>query len=162
VSVGRAAVATPIGRLLVETSDAGVTHVERVEGTTRIRPTPGTGPAARHLEDARRQLHRYFEGRDLVFTVPVDLGDTTPFRRSVLETLQGVPPGITISYGELAALAGHPGAMRAVGSTMAANPVAIVIPCHRVVRAGGALGSYGVGGTEVKRWLLDHEGALDT
>lgn len=160
MSGGRAAVATPIGRFVVETSDAGVTRVEQLEATTRVHTTPGTGPAARHLTAAVRQMHRYFEGKDLVFTVPVDLEGTTSFRRTVLETLRQVPPGATISYGELAALSGHPGAMRAVGSTMATNPVAVVIPCHRVVRAGGEIGSYGIGGTEVKRWLLDHEGAL--
>ena len=161
MSGGRAAVATPIGRLVVETSDVGVTRVESLDTATRVHATPGTGPAARHLTAAVRQLHRYFEGRELGFTVPVDLGGTTPFRRTVLEALRAVPPGTTISYGELAVVSGHPGAMRAVGSTMAANPVAIVIPCHRVVRADGEIGSYGVGGTEVKRWLLDPEGALD-
>lgn len=160
MSGGRAAVPTPIGRLLVETSDRGVTRVEQLTGSVRVEAVPGSGAAARHLTAARRQLHRYFEGRDLVFTVPVDLDGVTPFRRSVLETLRTVPPGTTIGYGELAALAGHPGAMRAVGTTMATNPVAIVIPCHRVVRSDGSLGSYGIGGTEVKGWLLDHEGAL--
>lgn len=162
MTVGRAAVATPIGRLVVETSDAGVTRVAQLDATTRVHATPGTGPAARHLTAVVRQLHRYFDGSELGFTVPVDLEGTTPFRRAVLETLRAVPPGTTISYGELAALSGHSGAMRAVGSTMATNPVAIVIPCHRVVRADGEIGSYGVGGTEVKRWLLDHEGALDS
>ncbi len=160
MSGGRAAVATPIGRFLVETSDRGVTRVEHLDAAIRVDATPGSGPGQKHLSEARRQLHRYFEGRDLVFTVPVDLDGVTPFRRSVLETLRTVPPGTTIGYGELAALAGHPGAMRAVGTTMATNPVAIVIPCHRVVRSDGSLGSYGIGGTEVKRWLLDHEGAL--
>lgn len=73
----------------------------------------------------------------------VDELETTPFRRAVYRALLTVPPGETVSYGELAAMAGYPGAARAVGSAMAANPLALVVPCHRVVRSDGSLGRYG-------------------
>jgi len=91
--------------------------------------------------------------------VPVDLGAvTSPFRRRVLETLhREVEYGETVSYGELAVMAGRPGAARAVGSAMATNPVPIVVPCHRVLAAGGRIGGYG-GGLDVKRSLLAIEG----
>ena len=80
------------------------------------------------------------------------------YRREVLEALRRVPFGRTVTYGELAGRTGRPGASRAVGSAMATNPIPIVVPCHRVVRTGGALGGYG-GGVDAKAWLLRHEGA---
>jgi methylated-DNA-[protein]-cysteine S-methyltransferase len=80
----------------------------------------------------------------------------TDFRQIVWKALREVRAGETVSYGELAARVGAPGAARAVGTANATNPVCLVIPCHRVVRAGGALGGYGFG-VERKRWLLDHE-----
>ena len=82
----------------------------------------------------------------------------TKFRRSVWKALRDVHAGETVSYGELAARIGAPGAARAVGTANATNPIGLVIPCHRVVRAGGALGGYGFG-VDRKRWLLEHEGA---
>lgn len=89
--------------------------------------------------------------------LPVDTGGTE-FQRSVWAALRTIPLGQTWSYGQLAAAVGRGGAMRAVGSANGANPVSVVIPCHRVVRSDGSLGGYG-GGLDRKAWLLSHEGA---
>ena len=84
--------------------------------------------------------------------------ELTPFARDVLAALQQVPAGATVSYGELAARAGHPGAARAVGRVMAGNPLPLVVPCHRVVGANGALTGYsGAAGVATKKWLLEFE-----
>lgn len=105
---------------------------------------------ARHLETGREDL------RD----VEVDLSDVPPFQRRVLEMLRDVPPGATLSYGELATRAGNPMASRAVGGAMARNPVPVVVPCHRVVPTSGRLGNYSAtGGVATKRALLALEGA---
>lgn len=93
--------------------------------------------------------------------VDVAIQGASGFRRAVLQALRDVPPGETVTYGELAEKIGKPGAARAVGEAVAANPAAIVVPCHRVVRADGTLGGYSGGrGTETKRRLLEAEGAL--
>jgi methylated-DNA-[protein]-cysteine S-methyltransferase len=105
---------------------------------------------ARHLETGREDL------RD----VEVDLAAMPPFQRRVLVTLREVPPGATLSYGDLARRAGNPQASRAVGGAMARNPVPIVVPCHRVVPTGRSLGNYSAtGGVVTKRALLALEGA---
>jgi len=143
---------SPVGELTVVVGPDGVRRIE-LGGVT-----PADGDPDRDDEIAA-ELDEYFVGRRRRFTMPVDLaGVTTPFRRRVLETLhRDVAFGETVSYGELAVMAGRPGAARAVGSTMATNPVPIVVPCHRVLAAGGAIGGYGAGlGT--KRTLLALEG----
>jgi methylated-DNA-[protein]-cysteine S-methyltransferase len=110
-------------------------------------------------EQAAVELEEYFAGRRRRFTIPLDRSARRGFRGEVLDALESVPYGETISYGELAAEAGRPGAARAVGSAMATNPLPIVVPCHRVTRAGGVLGHYG-GGSDAKERLLRLEGAL--
>jgi len=106
------------------------------------------------------RLRAYFAGEPVGFDdVPVDLDWCTPFQRSVADTLRAVPYGEVVTYGELAALAGHPGAQRAAGTFCAGNSLAIVVPCHRVVAATG-IGGYGSLGVGVKRRLLELEGAL--
>ena len=109
---------------------------------------------AQHALIAR--LRDYFDG-DLAAldAVDVDTGGTL-FQRSVWAQLRRIPPGATASYRDVAAAVGSPAAVRAVGTANGANPIGIVIPCHRVIRSGGALGGYG-GGLDRKRWLLDHE-----
>lgn len=92
--------------------------------------------------------------------LPVDFRSVTAFQRQVLEHTAAIPRGETRSYGWLAWQAGRPGAARAVGQTMARNPVPLVIPCHRVVLSGGGIGHYALGGTEHKRLLLQSEGAI--
>lgn len=103
-------------------------------------------------------LEAYFAG-DLaaIDTLPVEAGGT-PFQRSVWAALRGIACGTTVSYGEIARRIGQPGAMRAVGLANNANPIPIVVPCHRVIGADGSLVGFG-GGLDRKRWLLDHEGA---
>jgi methylated-DNA-[protein]-cysteine S-methyltransferase len=121
-------------------------------------PRPGVtaGGEAHPLAD---RFVRFFAGeRDGFLDVEVDLDEATPFQRAVAEVLRRIPYGEVVTYGELAALAGHPGAHRAVGSFCAHNRFAIVVPCHRVVAADG-IGPYGSLGTDYKRRLLALEGA---
>jgi methylated-DNA-[protein]-cysteine S-methyltransferase len=106
----------------------------------------------------RRQLAEYFAGQRTAFELPLAPAGT-PFQRGVWDALVAIPYGETRSYGELAALVGKPGAARAVGSANHDNPIAVVIPCHRVIGAGGSLTGY-AGGIDRKRYLLELEGAL--
>ena len=120
-------------------------------------------PSARaQKEESRHPLadrfRHYFQGEaDDFADVDIDLADATDFQRAIAEALRAVPYGETVTYGELAALAGYPNAQRAAGSFCAGNRFAIVVPCHRVVAADG-LGSYGSLGLEYKRRLLRLEG----
>ncbi|HWH14990.1 MAG TPA: methylated-DNA--[protein]-cysteine S-methyltransferase [Miltoncostaeaceae bacterium] len=114
---------------------------------------------ARRLDAVRGELDAYFAGTLRRFTLAVDLDGVPAFRREVLEAMRGVPYGATVSYAELAALAGRPRAVRAAGTACATNPVPVVVPCHRVLRTGGAVGAYG-GGAGMKQALLVLEGAL--
>ena len=101
-------------------------------------------------------IRRYFAGElAAIDRIPVETGGT-PFQREVWLALREIPCGTTTSYGALAKRIGHPAAVRAVGTANGANPVAVVLPCHRVIGANGSLTGYG-GGMERKRWLLDHE-----
>jgi methylated-DNA-[protein]-cysteine S-methyltransferase len=121
---------------------------------------PRPGPEAASSHPLGDRLARYFAGeRDTFADMPLDLEWCTPFQRAVAETLRRVPYGETVTYGELAALAGYPNAQRAAGSFCARNRTPLVVPCHRVVAAGG-LGSYGSLGLEYKRRLLALEDAL--
>jgi methylated-DNA-[protein]-cysteine S-methyltransferase len=111
------------------------------------------------VPELARQVARYFAGAAVSFAgVEVDLEWCTPFQRSVAEALRAVPYGETVTYGELAALAGHPNAQRAAGTFCGHNRLPLIFPCHRVVAAGG-LGSYGSLGTGYKRRLLELEHA---
>ena len=121
-------------------------------------PRPGVlaGDEAHSLTE---RFVRFFAGeRDDFLDVEIDLDEATPFQRAVAEALRGIPYGEVVSYGELADVAGHPGAHRAVGSFCAHNRFAVVVPCHRVVAADG-IGPYGSLGTGYKRRLLGLEGA---
>jgi methylated-DNA-[protein]-cysteine S-methyltransferase len=109
-------------------------------------------------DDLIRRFHAFLRGEDVAFEdVSIDLEWTTPLQRAIAETLRAVPRGEVVSYGELAALAGRPGAARAAGAFCAANRFAFLVPCHRVVAAHG-IGGYGSAGVEVKRRLLALEG----
>jgi methylated-DNA-[protein]-cysteine S-methyltransferase len=121
-------------------------------------PRPGVAAAGAESRRLGERFSRYFSGqRDEFLDVALELDDATPFQRAVLEVLRRVPYGETVTYGELAALAGYPNAQRAAGTFCAHNRFPIVVPCHRVVAAGG-LGSYGSLGVEYKRRLLELEG----
>lgn len=143
---------SPIGRLEVEVGPEGVRLLD-VRFRDRSRKTEGAPD--RKVADA---LDRYFDGDlDVLEDLPVDLSDSPPFRRKVLETLRRLGPGELTSYGKLAAEAGRMGANRAVGQAVGHNPVAVIIPCHRVIAADGTLGGFGMD-LDCKRWLLAHEG----
>jgi len=114
--------------------------------------------APARLAPAARQLEEYFSGHRTAFDLPLDLRLSGGFRRDVLTRLREVAYGTTASYASLAAAAGSPRAVRAVGTACATNPLPVVVPCHRVVRSDGALGGY-VGGAEAKRTLLTLEAA---
>ncbi|HYQ81928.1 MAG TPA: methylated-DNA--[protein]-cysteine S-methyltransferase [Anaeromyxobacteraceae bacterium] len=145
---------SPVGTLSVEATDAGVCAV-RFGGGERARP-PISALAQGHVEAALRALADYFAGRRPELPA-LDLRGS-PFQRQVWRELLRIPYGEVRTYGEIARGLGRPGAARAVGAANGRNPVAILVPCHRVVQGGGRLGGYG-GGVEVKRWLLAHEAA---
>lgn len=108
--------------------------------------------------DVRRQLEEYFAGRRRRFEIPLDLQGTA-FQRAAWAALQEIPFGETISYGDQARRIDHPAAVRAIGLANGRNPVSIIVPCHRVIGKNGTLTGYG-GGLERKRFLLDHENAV--
>jgi len=119
---------------------------------------PRARPNSRLLPSLAGQITAYFSGRAAVFDVPVDLSGKSDFQRRVLGQCRRIPAGRVVSYGELARRAGRPRAARAVGQTMASNPIPLIIPCHRVVAADGGLGGFSAeGGLRLKRRLLEHE-----
>ncbi|CAA9501814.1 MAG: Methylated-DNA--protein-cysteine methyltransferase [uncultured Solirubrobacteraceae bacterium] len=122
---------------------------------TKLSPRIVEAPA--RLDAVRRALDEYFAGRRRDFDLPVDLSLTAPFGRAVLEACARIPFGATSSYRAVAADAGRPSASRAAGNALGANPVPIIVPCHRVLRTGGGLGGY-TGGVATKRHLLTLEG----
>ncbi|MBI4520744.1 MAG: methylated-DNA--[protein]-cysteine S-methyltransferase [Gemmatimonadetes bacterium] len=112
------------------------------------------------LADVERELEEYFAGARSRFDIPVDLSSVSEFERRVLESARAIPFGEVIPYTELARRISKPGAARAVGNALGHNPVAIVVPCHRVVRRDGSLGGY-TGGVQYKKQLLTLEGRDD-
>lgn len=154
---------TPIGPLTLAATDRGIVRVGfGREHAVLDELAEAVSPRVLHVPDRldplRFELDDYFAGRRTSFDVPIDRRLSRGYRLRVLEALSAVPYGQTVSYRELAERTGNPKASRAVGSAMATNPIPIVVPCHRVLRTGGALGGYG-GGLETKVWLLHHEGA---
>lgn len=149
------AIETPIGGLTVVASARGVREVRW--GSRAGDGSGGAEPSAsEHLERATGQLEEYFRGERRQFDVPLDL-DGTEFQRAVWGELIRIPFAETRSYGEIAGAVGRPaGAARAVGAATGQNPAPIIVPCHRVVGAGGALTGF-AGGIETKRALLAHE-----
>jgi len=145
---------SPVGSLTVEASDAGVVGV-RFGGGDRARP-PITARTRDHLEAALQALRDYFAGRPPRLPA-LDLRGS-PFQVRVWQALAEIPWGDVRTYGEVARSMGSAGGARAVGGASARNPVAILVPCHRLVASGGRLGGY-AGGVEVKARLLAHEAA---
>jgi methylated-DNA-[protein]-cysteine S-methyltransferase len=156
---------SPLGRLLLAATPQGLCRVsfdpDHEEEQERLARAFGARVlrSPRPLDPARRELDDYFEGRRRDFDLALDLRSVGEFARAVLGELARVPYGRTTTYGALAARTGRPRAARAVGTVMNRNPVPIVLPCHRVVGAGGGLVGYG-GGLERKEALLRLEGAL--
>jgi methylated-DNA-[protein]-cysteine S-methyltransferase len=154
-----AVIDSPIGPLTLIAQDGRLTGVQmEVSGHEPAAPTLGVAVSAESepvLGAAASQLKAYFRGDLTAFDVPIEL-EGTRFQRTVWASLQAIPYGETISYGELARRIGQPSASRAVGLANGRNPVAIVVPCHRVIGADGSLTGYG-GGMERKRFLLGLE-----
>ena len=120
---------------------------------------PGESRARQALPAVGSVLARYFAGEiGALDTIAVELNGT-PFQKKAWQALRRIPAGTTISYAELAKRIGEPTAVRAVGSANGANPVAVIVPCHRVIGSNGTLTGYG-GGLDRKQWLLSHEGVL--
>ncbi len=150
---------SPVGRLLLA-ADAGRLEALRFErGRGGFAPHPEWSVVSADdepvLARTAAQLEEYFGGRRRTFELPLEPRGT-PFQRTVWEALQAIPCGQTTSYGALARSIGQPDAVRAVGAANGANPLPIVIPCHRVIGADGSLTGYG-GSLPVKRWLLAFE-----
>ena len=154
--------ASPAGNVMVEVDQTGalvriIFGNEAGAGASRWRGTTAVLNPSRCMH-VTRQLEEYFAGKRQRFELDLAL-DGTPFQLDIWHELEKIPYGKTISYGELARRAGHPGAARAAGSANGRNPIPIVIPCHRVIAADGSLGGYSAG-TGIKQALLRLEGAL--
>jgi methylated-DNA-[protein]-cysteine S-methyltransferase len=143
---------SPLGPLLLAADDAGLRHILFVKGKRAVRPNPTWRQDPGPLQETIRQLRRYFAGDLETFDLPL-APEGTPFQLGVWRRLCDVPYGQTISYGELAHRIGNPNASRAVGLANGANPIPIVIPCHRVIGSNGKLTGYG-GGLPIKEKLL--------
>jgi methylated-DNA-[protein]-cysteine S-methyltransferase len=154
---------TPVGRLLLAATEQGLIRVayprqdhDAVLTQLAERVSPRVLHAPLRLDPAARQLEEYFAGRRRAFDLPLDLRLATGFRRAVLAHLPLIRYGGTESYAQVAAAAGSPRAVRAVGTACATNPVPVVLPCHRVVRSDGSPGGY-AGGPDAKQTLLRME-----
>lgn len=154
----QAQVESPVGRLQLIASDAGIRALLWPTDGVRVR----TGPtelvdASDHpaLHAGRQQLEEYFEGTRTKFDLPLDpIG--TPFQREAWRALSNIAYGKTASYAEQANTIGRPKAVRAVGAANGKNPISIIVPCHRVIGSNGSLTGFAAG-VEAKRWLLEHE-----
>lgn len=161
---------TPVGPLVAAVTPRGLVQLsyEQFRGgldeilerlSARVSPRILQRPDT--VEPVRRELDEYFGGRRQRFDVPLDWTLTTPFQRRILRATAAIPFGQTRSYGEIAAAAGRPGSARAAGTALGRNPIPVIVPCHRVLRGGGALGGY-TGGLDRKRTLLEAEGVATT
>lgn len=166
---GTLTIATPLGPLEIAGSPRGVRAIRFVRSGLPGNPATGAGGprAVSHgfaavpapLQAAADQLTAYFAGQRRQFDFPLDL-EGTPFQLAVWRCLLTIPFGETRSYGWVAAAVGRPRGARAVGRAVGQNPVAIAVPCHRVIAADGSLGGY-TGGLDIKRFLLRLEGRED-
>ncbi len=156
---------TPAGRVLAAVTDRGLVRIAYLDThggadavvddlARRLSPRILEQPA--DLDALRRELDEYFTGTRRAFDLPIDWSLVPGFGRRVLRATARIPYGDRATYGDVAALAGCPGGARATGNALGANPIPIVVPCHRVVRSGGALGGY-TGGIDRKLLLLGVE-----
>jgi methylated-DNA-[protein]-cysteine S-methyltransferase len=146
---------SPVGRLLLVADESGLLEIAFAEGRTAPVVDPAWINGGALLREPVRQLDAFFAGQLRDFDLPLK-PEGTAFQQRVWKLLREIPFGETISYGELARRAGNPAASRAVGLANGSNPIAIVIPCHRVIGSNGKLTGYG-GGLQNKRWLIDFE-----
>jgi methylated-DNA-[protein]-cysteine S-methyltransferase len=156
---------SPFGELLLAASEQGLVRLAFPEEDTdsvlerlAARVSPRIVEAPAQLDPIRRELDEYFEGRRREFELALDWTLVGPFGRRVLAATAQIPYGNVLTYTEVAAEAGSPRGSRAAGNALGANPIPIVVPCHRVLRSSGALGGY-AGGLDRKQFLLELEGA---
>ncbi|WP_271680817.1 methylated-DNA--[protein]-cysteine S-methyltransferase [Thermomonas mangrovi] len=149
---------SPVGPLMLAAGDDGLRHIEFRENRHPADRSDWHGGDSPVLQAAEAQLREYFAGERRAFDLPL-APRGTPFQLQVWQALAGIPYGSTVSYAQLAQAVGNPEAMRAVGAANGRNPLPIVLPCHRVIGADGALVGFG-GGLPVKQQLLRLEGAL--
>jgi methylated-DNA-[protein]-cysteine S-methyltransferase len=165
--VAYSTVDSPLGPLMIAATPRGLVRVsysefrddDAVLADLARRVSPRVLEAPARLDGARRELDDYFEGRRTQFDLPIDWALTRGFTTEVLRATAAVGFGQTTTYAEVAGAAGSPRAVRAAGNSLGSNPLPIVVPCHRVLRTGGALGGY-TGGVERKEFLLRLEGVL--
>jgi methylated-DNA-[protein]-cysteine S-methyltransferase len=146
---------TPIGRYLVAADEQGLRRIDFPGPDQDACIGPGWQRGGEQVAAAMAQLREWFAGKRQAFDLPL-AAEGTAFRHRVWDELGRIPYGSTISYGELARRIGSARASRAVGAANGANPLPIVVPCHRVIGANGTLTGFG-GGLAIKQWLLDHE-----
>jgi len=168
LDVAYAKVDSPFGTLLVATTPRGIVKLslpnydpEEALEELAEKVSPRVLEAPARLDEARRELDLYFEGKLSEFDLPVDWQLTTGFRGRVQRAIARIPYGKTRTYTQMARSAGNERAVRAAGTACGSNPIPIVVPCHRVLRSGGGLGGYG-GGLPMKEALLKMEGILKT
>ena len=167
LDVAYTSVDSPLGPLVVAATPKGLVRVSYTEfrGEDEVleeiarRVSPRVLEAPARLDGVRRELDEYFEGRRERFETPVDWSHLAGFTREVLRATAAIPFGDVSTYAGVAEAAGSPRAVRAAGNALGANPMPVVVPCHRVLRTGGALGGY-TGGLERKEFLLRLEGRL--
>jgi methylated-DNA-[protein]-cysteine S-methyltransferase len=159
---------SPFGTLLLAATPRGLVRVglpnqdaDELLADLASRVSPRVLEAPAQLDGARRELDLYFEGKLTDFDLPLDWRLSKDFRRKVLRAIARIPYGQTRSYTQMASSAGNERAVRAAGTACGTNPIPVVVPCHRVLRTGGALGGYG-GGLPMKEALLRLEGVLDS
>ena len=146
---------SPVGDLLIAADEGAVRMIAFREGRHSGKVAEGWAEGGTLVVEAARQLDEYFEGRRRRFDLPL-APSGTPFQLHAWRALQDIPYGATRSYGEQARAMGQPRAVRAVGAANGRNPIAIVVPCHRVIGGNGKLTGYG-GGLGVKQYLLELE-----
>ena len=167
LDVAYASVDSPLGPLVVASTPRGLVRLaytgsggeEEVIESLADKLSPRVLEAPQRLDEVRRELEEYFEGRRDGFDLPIDWSLTRGFTGKVLRQTARIEFGKTSTYAEVASRAGSPRAVRAAGNALGANPIPVVVPCHRVLRSGGALGGY-TGGVERKEFLLRLEGVL--
>jgi methylated-DNA-[protein]-cysteine S-methyltransferase len=167
IDVAYTSVDSPLGPLvlaatrrgLVRLSYADYRETDEVLEDLAARISPRVLEAPARLDPARRELDEYFEGRRSEFDIPIDWSHLAGFTRKVLRATARIGFGETSTYAGVASRAGSPRAVRAAGNALGANPMPVIVPCHRVLRTGGALGGY-TGGTERKEYLLRLEGVM--
>jgi len=165
LDVAYATLDSPVGQLLVAATPRALVRIayldeaggEPVLDQLAARISPRVLAAPRRVDEPRRELDEYFSRRRHQFDLPIDWALTHGFGRRVLRATARIPYGEVSSYKQVAAAAGSPRGSRAAGNALGVNPMPIVVPCHRVLHAGGGLGGY-TGGVERKRLLLDVEG----